>query len=267
MRIIETEELKRIQIDILKDVHDFCSSNGINYSLAYGTLLGAIRHKGYIPWDDDIDIMMLRSDYDRFIQTFPGSFKHLSICSPELDLNYYAPYANVWDNRTVLEEGVNNANHRGQSIGIKIDVFPIDKTSSSRLFELYSRILYKLWYSHRYRINIKNEHHFNCQYMCLNMVADIIGYKNIQKLIIHNAKRYMNTESQYLDMLAFYNVGSRAFKSIDFDSYIEIPFEDQFFRSIAGFDDYLTCAYGDYMKLPPEENRVAHHGFTAYWRV
>ena len=266
MRIIETEELKRIQIDILKDVHDFCSSNGINYSLAYGTLLGAIRHKGYIPWDDDIDIMMLRSDYDRFIQTFPGSFKHLSICSPELDLNYYAPYANVWDNRTVLKEGANNADHRGKIIGIKIDVFPIDKTSSSRLFNLYCRVLYKLWFSHRYRKDNTCKHRFSIMTICLNIVADIIGYNNIQKLIIHNAKRYINSESQYLDMLAFFNVGSRAFRAIDFDSYIDVPFEDKSFYSIAGFADFLTCAYGDYMKLPPEENRVAHHGFTAYWK-
>lgn len=266
MKTIEAEDLKRIQIDILKDVHCFCLSNDIHYSLAYGTLLGAIRHKGYIPWDDDIDIMMLRQDYEKFIRTFPGSFEHLSICSPEIDLNYYAPYANVWDNRTVLEEGVNIDNHRGQSIGIKIDVFPIDRTSSSRLFAFYSRILYRLWYSHRYRKNIRSEHRFNCKYMCLNMVADIIGYKNIQRLIIHNATRYVNSKSQYLDMLAFYNVGSRAFKSIDFNSYIEVPFENHFFFSIAGFDDYLKCAYGDYMLLPPEEKRVNHHHFKACWK-
>ena len=266
MRMIETEELKRIQIDILKDVHDFCSRNDIHYSLAYGTLLGAIRHKGYIPWDDDIDIMMPRQDYEIFLRTFPGSFEHLNICAPEIDLNYYAPYANVWDNRTVLEEGVNTADHRGQTIGIKIDVFPIDKTSSSRLFELHSRILYKLWYSHRYRKSITSEHRFNFVYICLNLIADIIGYKNIQKLIIHNAKRYMNSNSQYLDMLAFYNVGSRAFKSIDFNKYIEVPFENYFFFSIAGFDDYLKCAYGDYMQLPPEGKRVSHHSFTAYWK-
>lgn len=67
-------------------------------------------------------------------------------------------------------------------------------------------------------------------------------------------------------MLAFFNGGSRAFRAIDFDSYIEVPFEDKSFYSIAGFADFLTCAYGDYMKLPPEENRVAHHGFTAYWK-
>ena len=159
MKKIETEELKRIQVDILKDIHEFCSINNIHYSLAYGTLLGAIRHQGYIPWDDDIDIMMLRSDYEKFIHTFPGSFKHLSICAPELDLNYYAPYANVWDNRTILDEGINNADHRGKTIGIKIDVFPIDKTSSSRLFEFYSRILYKLLFSHRYRRNNTYRHH------------------------------------------------------------------------------------------------------------
>ncbi len=124
MKEIEIEELKRLQVDMLKCIDDFCVSNGIKYSLSSGTLIGAVRHQGYIPWDDDIDIMMLRDDYDRFVQMFNGSYSHLSLLAPELDWGYYAPYANVFDNRTLLQEG--NNGHRGMQLGVKIDIFPID---------------------------------------------------------------------------------------------------------------------------------------------
>ena len=100
-----------MQVDILAAVDKFCEQNNIRYSLSSGTLIGAIRHNGYIPWDDDIDLMMPRADYDRFISTFNGVVEHLSVMAPELNANYYAPYANVYDNRTHLNEGCNG--HRG----------------------------------------------------------------------------------------------------------------------------------------------------------
>ena len=70
MREMALKEIQQVSLDILKDVHQFCINNGIHYSLCYGTLLGAIRHNGFIPWDDDIDIMMPRPDYDRFVNTY-----------------------------------------------------------------------------------------------------------------------------------------------------------------------------------------------------
>ena len=89
MKAILPEELNVIQLDILDDIHQFCVNNNIRYSLAFGSLIGAIRHHGYIPWDDDIDIMMPRPDYDVFINSFNGAYKHLVVAAPELDWNYY----------------------------------------------------------------------------------------------------------------------------------------------------------------------------------
>ena len=129
MKTISTEELKRIQLDILLVFHDFCIENGLEYSLFAGTLIGAVRHKGYIPWDDDIDICMTRPNYEKFIHSFNGHFPNYYVAAPELDWNYYAPYANVCDNRTLLLEGKNG--HNGQEIGVKIDIFPIDGCTSS----------------------------------------------------------------------------------------------------------------------------------------
>ena len=79
MREILLDELKKIQLDILIRIHDFCMQNGINYSLSSGTLIGAIRHKGYIPWDDDIDIYMLRPDFDKFERDFSHTVKYMTL--------------------------------------------------------------------------------------------------------------------------------------------------------------------------------------------
>ena len=93
MRLISFEEHKKIQLSILRDIDVFCQKNQIKYFLAFGTLLGAIRHKGFIPWDDDIDIAMPRPDYNKFILSFNGMVDNLKVLAPEIDLDYYAPYA------------------------------------------------------------------------------------------------------------------------------------------------------------------------------
>ena len=97
MKEIGIDELKKLQVEMLVLIDEFCQHNNIRYSLSSGTLIGAVRHKGYIPWDDDIDIMMPREDYDRFVSTFNGAYGHLSLLAPEINCNYYAPYANVFD--------------------------------------------------------------------------------------------------------------------------------------------------------------------------
>lgn len=269
MKNIDTEELKNIQCDILYKVHTFCIKNGINYSLAYGTLLGAVRHKGYIPWDDDIDIMMLRPDYEKFISTFSGAYPELTICAPEINLDYYAPYANVWDNRTILREKV-GVDHRGMDIGIKIDVFPIDAVpnGSKRFLNFKYRILDILKRSHNKSINnssnIRRGVLHNFVKCLITNIAYLIGYKNIQKLIINSAKRYNLDKANRVDMIVF-DYKNRDFPKSSFNDYIDIPFEQYTFKAIAEYNEFLQASYGNYMELPPIEQQVSHHYFTAFW--
>lgn len=120
-KTIDIKELKKIQLGLLNALDDYCVQNDLTYYLAYGTLIGAIRHKGYIPWDDDIDVMMPREDYNKFIANFNND-KHASnvkAISHEIDTDYYLSFAKLINKSTVMQEEVNS----DYQIGVYIDVF------------------------------------------------------------------------------------------------------------------------------------------------
>ena len=264
MTVISLEELKVIQLNILEDVHRFCMDNCIRYSLAFGSLIGAIRHNGYIPWDDDIDIMMPRPDYDRFIHSFNGYFQHLTVDAPELNWDYYAPYGNVYDNRTLLLEGANG--HRGLDLGIKIDVFPIDGVPDSE--EEYELVRNRIWtlngilYAKRLKIQIGK----NLPFVRRKIKYILKSYSSIQKEIAGILASHPYSTSCYVDELAFNPYLKRQSRVLSavFDSYIDVTFENRSFR--ADYDTFLTNVYGDYMTLPPKDKQTPHHGFTAFWK-
>ena len=270
MRIIsDLEELKRIQLDILLKVHSFCEEKGIRYSLDSGTLLGAIRHNGYIPWDDDIDIIMPRPDYNRFLKEFNGSIPELEVFAPELDWNYYAPYANVCDNRTVLSEDGNS--HRGKEMGIKIDIFPVDGAPSD--FKEYEATLNKIDKLNAYLqvkrmpLNAKKINSLRAFLYVIKMKIFSIHktYATIQKEILKICTKYDFNSSDYAAKLSYTWTKNRCERAT-FEKYIEADFEGHKLKIVSNYDEYLRKMFGDYMKLPPEEQRVAHHGFVAYWK-
>ena len=127
MKRVTPEELKTIQLDLLQKTADFCEQNGLRYFLCGGTLLGAIRHKGYIPWDDDIDIAMPRPDYDRFCMTFNQPNSVYRVKSLFTHPNYICAFAKVYDNRTLLKE----LHYKGIHFGVYIDILPVDGVKDS----------------------------------------------------------------------------------------------------------------------------------------
>lgn len=268
MREITIDELKTLQVDILEAVHQFCQENNISYGLAYGTLIGGIRHHGYIPWDEDIDILMPRPDYNRFLQSFNGKVNNYKVMAPEINPNYYAPYANVYDERTILIEG--GVKHRGIEIGIKIDIFPIDGVPES--CDDYNEIMKKmLWYNSILRTKRRKLstikglkpliRHF---YYLLKYSS--YDYQDIQKSIMELCKSCDYATSKYVDHFSFPFYPYKRFQKKDIDSFIPVDYEGHCFMCPVGYDDYLKNIYGDYMQLPPEEKRFPHHGFTAYWK-
>lgn len=136
---ISVEELKMIQLKILDSIDDFCKKNGMQYFLFSGTLIGAVRHKGYIPWDDDVDICMKRKDYDRFFAEFNQQRQDtLKAISTETEKDYYLASGKVIDTATVIEE----ENNYAMPIGVYVDVFPMDylPADDKKLKQLNHRI-------------------------------------------------------------------------------------------------------------------------------
>ena len=269
MKEISIDELKWIQVEIMVLIDEFCQHNNIRYSLSSGTLIGAVRHKGYIPWDDDIDIMMPREDYDRFVSTFNGTYEHLSLLAPEINRNYYAPYANVFDNRTLLLEGYNS--HRGFDIGVKIDVFPIDTVPDDLM--CYKKEMYTVNRINAIMYDKRNKCPFEFSKERIRLyikkfLYSFIPYSFLQKKIREIAVNKEYDGASYVDFVVF-NIYFRKlprFSRSVMEDYIRVPFEGKEFSIVSNYDEVLRAMYGDYMKLPPVEARVAHHNFSAYWK-
>ena len=135
MKEIGRERLREIQLEILDVVMDFCRDNGINCWLNGGTLLGAVRHKGYIPWDDDIDLGMLRSDYDKFMAVFNAKNDRYKFVCYENNPESFTHYGKVFDTSTVLYE----PNEKGDKLSVNVDIFvmdnaPADEAEQKRMF-------------------------------------------------------------------------------------------------------------------------------------
>lgn len=266
MKEIGFEELRSIQLDILKKVDEYCEQNNIQYSLAYGSLIGAVRHKGYIPWDDDIDIMMPRHDYNQFLSAFNGTYSHLRVISPEIVSSYYAPYANVYLTTTKLIEP--HVNHGFKDLGVKIDIFPVDSVPSDvieyeRLFKRSSELC--RWRSFK-STPIRNQ---NGTLSIRSIVKRIISFL-IPFFYLNNELRKMQKEidnnTEYLDIILWPIYKYKRFSHKFFRETIRVPFENIEVCIAKGYDGILTSIYGSYMELPPLENRVAKHDFIAYWK-
>ena len=138
MKEIDIKELKKIQLNILDNVNSFCKKNKINYWLDCGTLLGAVRHSGYIPWDDDIDIGMLRDDYDKFLKIYNKDNTKYQLMASELDKDYYFQFGKVVDTSTVLYEPDEKTGIKG---AVYIDVFVYDNApdDEDKLTEMFDK--------------------------------------------------------------------------------------------------------------------------------
>ena len=266
MRLMTTEETRKAQLQLLVDFKNFCLEHNIQFFLVSGTLLGAVRHKGDRPWDDDRDIIMPRKDYNRFLESFNGSVSDLAVMAPELDLSYYAPYANVYDERTILEEDV--VSHGKLSLGVKIDIFPFDYVPDD--YNLY----HEFWTRSRRNtsiLHVKNRKLSFCHgrdrlILAIRKLQYVfISVRRIQRrqLELLNDKRY-SSNGPLMDVIASTERHETVISENDLFPATKLPFEGIEFRVPRDYDKMLTVVYGDYMQLPPESERVVRHCFKAY---
>lgn len=263
-------ELREIQVNILKDVDEYCQINNIKYFLTGGTMIGAIRHRGYIPWDDDIDISMLRSDYEKFVKHFKSKFNRFELAEYRKNDWYNFSYAKIYDNTTILIE-----NHNGfgiDNMGVNIDVFPIDECfdSTKKNKFLIKRIFFLRTLLRRnttpVAIQFKRQKNIfkNMVFLFIRLITAILPIKMLIMIIDNECKKHK--DSNYCGIIVG-GYGLREIVSKDcFLETMEVEFEGVKFKAPIGYDAWLTNIYGDYMELPPKEKRVTHHEFKAYKR-
>ena len=268
-------EIQKESLDILQDVHTFCKGHGIKYSLAYGSLIGAIRHKGFIPWDDDIDIFMPRNDYERFCKEYSSS---RYVLLSESDPSSYINFSRVYDNKkTFVETQLPFA--KDYSGGLWIDVFPMDGADDN--YDSYLEKMKRLRRPWILQLRYRNASGpFRNLFLAPTLkdffiLLTIKLFSPIQKRILE-INQYLKKEAQAIPYgttnrwtdYCVINVGDNNYHLIEeFDKVVEWPFEDRFFYVLQGYDQVLRRRYGDYMKLPPEKDRVPKQGHTHfYWK-
>lgn len=267
MKQLDLSEIKKYQFKILLEVADFCELNQIKYSLSFGTLLGAIRHKGYIPWDDDIDIMMPRLDYMKFINMFNNSGTKFRVLSKYSDDNYPYLWAKVDNPNTILIE----FSDIDYEIGVNIDVFPIDGTPSNdlKLFVHLKKInfYYNILMVKTIKLTSDRSYLRNSLLKILKIFFSIISYQKIILLIEKEMTKYSENLNEFLICSCFHHKIKYRLNNKLFDNIIKVEFEGKQFSSIKEYDSYLTILYGNYMKLPPLKDQLTHHNFTAFLKV
>lgn len=247
------DNLHGVELEILKEVDRVCKKHGITYFLDSGTALGAIRHKGFIPWDDDIDIAMLRDDYDHFCSIARDELNsQFFFQSIETDNNYNKFHAKIRKNNTKYVESriVGREMHQG----VFIDVVPFDKVPIK-----FHKIICKFVYFIRRLVSYYHEKEQLPQNRLKELIIRIVLGKNpllryykICTMFNNYGKKYMYTAFEY-PVYQHFVFPSRVFEGIK-----EVEFEGYLFPIVSGYDEYLKIMYGDYMQLPPEDKRVTH---------
>lgn len=263
------EEIKAVELDLLKRFHSVCKDNGFNYSLMGGTLLGAVRHGGFIPWDDDIDVIMPRPDYERFVEycrTNTTSFKLISV---QTDDGYAYLFGKVMDMDTELVEIVGNRN--AVDLGIYIDIFIYDGMGNSeeeaRKNFNKSRFLRELLVASNWKKFFRSKTkawYYEPVRFAFFVMSRFVNHK---KIINSINKKYEKTDfyaSEYVGNLCSDKRELSIIKRTEIDTYVTLKFEGEEFSVFSGYKTYLTNMFGDYMQLPPEDKRVTHHTFSAY---
>lgn len=265
-------EQKQVMLNILDTFANFCEENGFSYFLDAGTLIGAVRHKGYIPWDDDIDVNMPRMDLDRFVQYIQSRngwlSEHLRV---EFPIDTLYPFLKISDDRTVLMEFPEKY---PMEVSVYIDVFAkdgiLDDTWKSKLICKLSEFLWLVhWFNHFSIYAWRNDSYIFKRCIaavgrCCN-VAPNLAIRLQDKLIHWNQKKHPIDRCKYVTTLTNGEFHKIAPKEC-FSDYIMMDFEDKKFRVPVGYDTYLRCLYpGDYMQVPPEDKRE-HHNTIVYWK-
>lgn len=264
--MISLQEQQEILLNIMHQTHEYCRKNHLRYCLAYGTLIGAVRHKGFIPWDNDVDIFMPRPDFEWLLNDLKERQMgdNLSVIHYTTDPKYHYSVARIYDNRTRVRSSA--LREPPEKMGIYMDIFPVDgywtkeekrsirykklrfnqRLQSADLYAMKERkgLKAKLkWISHFFFPGRHNKHPRKIDQYCKQ-----VDYDSREKVI--DMAEYLHFDTWLTHE--------------DFNDPILVPFEQFQFYIPQRYHEFLTAGYGDYMTLPPEDAREVHD-FDAEW--
>lgn len=249
-KVTDQKTIKQLQLAALNELIDFCKKNGLRYFMAYGTLLGAVRHGGYIPWDDDIDLAMPREDYDKLICLSKDWKGRYQVYCFENTPKYIKPYAKLVDTFTEIKE----KDMIDDEYGLYIDIFPLDGLGNNRFLAKVKGSTVNFLRNRIYGIAYHQKN---------NVIKEIIvfpfkmlGIQRLYRCIMFLCRRKQLESSKFCgNIVNGYGVeilDSSLFENRNFN------FEGIQLNGIKGWDAYLKLMYGDYMALPPENERISH---------
>ena len=265
--VTDISEIQQMELGIMEYIHEVCHKIGVKYFLAYGSLIGAVRHQGFIPWDDDMDICMLRDDYEKlqnYLIAHPD--ERYEVMSYKNNVNYVYPFMKIQDNQTYLvEEDV----RIDSNMGIYVDIFPVDGYEDDQAFkDKMTKIIKKRQLSCYTFKGITNTK---------SVVNSIIRYISVIIFYFTNTNKYVSQidelaksrkveDYEQVDYLIYKDMNKPVWKCEWLED-VEIGnFEDKEFMIPKHYHEILISDYGNYMQLPPVEQQVSHHDFKL-WKI
>ncbi|CUO46391.1 LicD family protein [Clostridium disporicum] len=263
------DRIKEICLDTAYEFINICEKYNLRYFILGGTLLGAVRHKGFIPWDDDIDFGMPRKDYEIFMQIAKDELSENKSIKTYKDKNSKQYFIQVMDNRTKIKM-TSNAVSRYENVWV--DIFPLDGMPNGRIkrfihknYLLYRKMLIQFSdYENRINLKIRNRpiHERVLIWIAVNSkVGNILKTDKCLELMDKALKKYDYDECEYI--VNFF--GAYKFKEMFPKDYYKngtmYNFENMKLVGPINYDEVLKQMYGEYMKLPPEEDRGYHHSY------
>ena len=265
-RMISAQESKQLMLQILDIIDEICKENHLNYYLSGGTLIGAIRHKGFIPWDDDIDLVLFRDDFEKLRKILKEQTRYPQYTLLDLDSKgFMYPFLKLVDNRTVAKQGDTKVPH-----GIWVDIFPFDSVPDNA----FVRYIY-LKKCQLYRdIALSAVTDFNgvkiaslkgIAKVFLSIIGKFVGVKRIARMTEKHMQKYNGKCNANYVGCNYSPYVMREFlpKNVVLPV-AEVIFENRTYFSFKNWDIYLKRLFNDYMKMPPKEKQKAHN-VVAWW--
>lgn len=266
--ISEIKEVQNLLYDALCYFDDFCQKNKIKYFLSNGTLLGAAKYGDFIPWDDDVDVLIPRSDYDRLMQLSDISNGEYRLLCVEQVPQWRMPYAKLSCEKTVIKEGEYDF---GVSFGVSVDIFPIDNWNSCSLIakmqSLESELLKRLLVC-SIGGEFSTKKHGLKRYI-LKVIwknGKKIGHEKLQKALLKKADK-RNCKSKYVGCRVWTcHLAGEIFPSNYFEEVVYLDFRDRKFPAIRHYENYLSSLYGKWKEELPLDKQHSNHEITVWYK-